>query len=197
MEGQLEKYIIALYKNIPIGVYEGLLAVFCIGAICAILYGGWKKGWKMVAGLLLVEYVGLIFCSTVICRKVVESVGHNFYPFWSYGAISKGKEDLIGQIVMNVVIFIPVGILLGIVTHRVQTGFRLGLHRVLQIVVIGIAISGTIEVLQYCLKRGFSEMDDVIHNTLGCLIGFMIVAIMKRVLNYTHLCLYRNGGRCS
>ena len=45
----------------------------------------------------------------------------------------------------------------------------------------GLIISGSIEVLQYFLKRGFSEFDDVFHNTLGCLVGLMIIMLMERI----------------
>lgn len=35
---------------------------------------------------------------------------------------------------------------------------------------IGCGISVTIEALQFFFMRGFSELDDVMHNTVGCLI---------------------------
>ena len=38
----------------------------------------------------------------------------------------------------------------------------------LMVVIIGCGISVTIESLQFFLMRGFSEVDDVMHNTLGC-----------------------------
>jgi glycopeptide antibiotics resistance protein len=40
---------------------------------------------------------------------------------------------------------------------------------------IGCGISVTIEALQFFLMRGFSELDDVMHNTVGCLIGWFMV----------------------
>ena len=45
----------------------------------------------------------------------------------------------------------------------------------LMVAIIGCGISVTIESLQFFLMRGFSEVDDVMHNTVGCLIGYMIV----------------------
>lgn len=206
MKEQFRQYAINLYQNVPTEVYEGLLSIFCLGAIGLIAFFGWKKGWKKVVGLLLAEYVFLIYCSTVIYRKVAEGVvGHNFSPFWSYEAIKNGREDLIAENIMNVVVFVPVGILLGLISrirelenkapskgigktkglwrtrsHR-HTLLPLGqrIARISLIVGTGLIISGSIEALQYFLKRGFSEFDDVFHNTLGCLIGFMIVAIIQ------------------
>ena len=42
-----------------------------------------------------------------------------------------------------------------------------------------VKISPTIEALQFFFMRGFSELDDVMHNTLGCLIGFGFMIILR------------------
>lgn len=168
MREQFRQYFIRLYQDIPTEIYDGLISIFCLGALGLIAFLGWRRGWKKVVGLLLSEYVFLIYCTTVICRKVaVGVVGHNFSPFWSYEAIKNGREDLIAENIMNVVVFVPVGMILGALL-RVKGSWLISL-------MAGLIISGSIEVLQYFLKRGFSEFDDVIHNTLGCLIGYIVV----------------------
>ena len=68
---------------------------------------------------------------------------------------------------MNVVVFIPVGMILGS-WLRVKGSW-------LVVTIIGCGISITIEALQFFLMRGFSEVDDVLHNTMGCIIGYMMV----------------------
>ena len=40
-------------------------------------------------------------------------------------------------------------------------------------------ISASIETLQFFLKRGFAEVDDVMYNTLGCLIGCGIYSLTR------------------
>jgi glycopeptide antibiotics resistance protein len=176
---ELKQYILNSYKEVPSGVYEGLLSVLCIGAVGFFVILGWKRGWKKVVGLLLAEYVFLVYCSTVICRKVSEEItGHNFTLFWSYEAIKNGREDLVTENIMNVVVFIPVGVLTALVINNKLKLFKAGLF----IIALGLFISSSIETLQFFLKRGFSELDDVFHNTLlGCLIGFVIVAIIKEI----------------
>lgn len=47
----------------------------------------------------------------------------------------------------------------------------------LMVAIIGCGISVTIESLQFFLMRGFSEFDDVMHNTLGCMIGYVLVKV--------------------
>lgn len=175
---ELKQYILNSYKEVPSEVYEGLISFLCIGTVGLFVIVGWKKGWKKVVGLLLAEYVFLVYCSTVICRKVSEEItGHNFTLFWSYEAIKNGREDLVTENIMNVVVFIPVGVLTALVINNKLKLFKAGLF----IIALGLFISSSIETLQFFLKRGFSELDDVFHNTLGCLIGFVIVAIIKEI----------------
>ena len=174
---QFEQYIIRLYANIPLSVYEGLLSVFCFGAVLLIVIYGFRKGWRSVVGLFLIEYVILIYCSTLVFRGVSEEIGNNYKLFWSYVAIQDGRNDLIPVNIMNVVVFIPVGIKFALLLLNKLKLFKVGLFTV----GFGMVISASIETLQYILNRGFSELDDVFHNTLGCLIGFLMVAIIKGI----------------
>ena len=43
---------------------------------------------------------------------------------------------------------------------------------------VGLCLSVSIEALQFVFKFGFSELDDVIHNTLGCMIGYGVYALV-------------------
>jgi len=47
---------------------------------------------------------------------------------------------------------------------------------------IGCSISISIEVLQLCFMKGFSELDDVMHNTVGCFVGYMLVKISRFIV---------------
>lgn len=44
---------------------------------------------------------------------------------------------------------------------------------------LGCMFSISIETLQFALMRGFCEVDDVIHNTLDCMIGYGIAQLIK------------------
>ena len=105
---ELKQYIISLYQDIPQEVYEGLLSVFCLGLVVFIAWKGFKTGFRYSATLLLIEYVFLIFCSTVIFRATGATRQYDFHLFWSYD-----RPDLLIENIMNVIVFIPVGLLLG------------------------------------------------------------------------------------
>lgn len=171
MKEEIKQYVDSLYQDVPTSVYEGLLSVFCLGAVIIIGLYGWNQGWRKIAGLLLVEYVFLIYYSTVIIRTKVEGVGYNFHPFWSYG-----EPRLFVENIMNVAVFVPVGVLTGLVLRGIRWW---------QVLIAGSVLSISIETLQFFLKRGFSEIDDVMHNTLGYVIGYwiyMMVASARKLL---------------
>ena len=108
MQDEFEQYIISLYKDIPQEVYEGLLSVFCLGVVLFIAFKGVRTGFRWSSVLLLIEYVFLIFCSTVIFRPTGETSQYDFHPFWSYD-----RPELLVENIMNVIVFIPVGMILG------------------------------------------------------------------------------------
>lgn len=166
MRDEFKQYIISLYKDIPQEVYEGLLSVFCLSVVFFVAFKGIRTGFRWSSVLLLIEYIFLLFCSTVIFSPTSETRQYVFHPFWSYKAIQDGREDLLAENIMNVVAFIPVGLLLCIAFKQMTWCKAL---------LIGCSISVTIEALQFWFMKGFSELDDVMHNTLGCLIGWFVV----------------------
>lgn len=163
MQDEFKQYIISLYKDIPQEVYEGLLSVFCLGVVLFIAFKGVRTGLRWSSVLLLIEYIFLLFCSTVIFRPTGETRQYDFHPFWSYN-----RPDLLPENIMNVVVFIPVGVLLGFMFQGSR--FKMTWWKAL---LIGCSISITIEALQFFFMKGFSELDDVMHNTLGCILGYM------------------------
>ena len=167
MREQFRQYIINLYQDIPQEVYEGLLSVFCLGLVVFIAWKELKTGLRYSAILLLVEYIFLLFCSTIIFRATGETSKYDFHPFWSYKAIQEGRIELLPENIMNVVVFIPVGMILGSLL-RVKGSWLVAL-------LIGCSISITIEALQFWFMKGFSEVDDVMHNTFGCILGYILV----------------------
>lgn len=175
MRALYSRYITDLYQDIPEGIYKGLLSVFCLGLVFLIASKDFQKGWKLSAGLLAIEYIVLIYCATVFFRAFSETAGHDFTPLWSYRAIENGRNDLLAENIMNVVVFVPLGLLLSCAWQRLKWWM---------VLLIGLGISMSIESLQFVMKRGFSEVDDVIHNTLGCLIGIMIVTIIKGIWKF-------------
>ena len=71
---------------------------------------------------------------------------------------------------------LPIGIFLPLAYGK-KIDWKIGL-------LIGIGISFSIELMQLVLCRGFFEFDDIIHNSLGFLIGIVItnkVLLMSKI----------------
>ena len=146
----------------------------------------WKGGNKVCRyslGLLLAEYmILLIYLTTLIRPAGIHEL--KLIPFWSYKAIMNGTTVLIQEHIMNVAVFIPIGFLASIIFNGLKWWM---------IVLIGTVLSIMIELMQYFLSRGFCETDDVIHNTLGCLIGVVLLKgiIMSHRYHGNHRILYK------
>lgn len=181
MINRLLKYFIDCNHYVPTSVIAGLLIVFCLGATLFLLCYGFNKGIKRLARLLFFELLYWLFSITILYRPVQSVRKYHFTPFWSYHAIYAGNELLLTQNIMNVLAFIPVGLLMGCSFDRIKWW---------KVFIIGGVFSVIIETLQFVMKRGFAEFDDFFHNVLGCLIGFglyvgikWLVVMMGRVVD--------------
>lgn len=114
---------------------------------------------------LLAAYILFILMETVIGRKV--GVGRvELVPFWSYS-----HPELRMEILLNYVLFIPLGCLL-----HLCFGEKFGLR----VVIAGLLLSVSIELIQLLFNIGLFEFDDMIGNTVGCLIGAVIGKLIRK-----------------
>ena len=165
---KLWKYIASQLYVVPKTIYLGLLALFCVGAI-VLLAVNRKKAGRYIAWLLFFEYVFLVLGMTVFYRHTgTKAVVYS--PFWSYVSVWRdGDMAVLHEIILNVLLFVPIGFLWGL-----QSSKRPKKWQRLSTIILGVSLSAVIELLQYCFKKGCVEVDDVIHNTLGCLVGFVL-----------------------
>ena len=130
---------------------------------------------RTVIGILFVECIFIIFCSTVVYRETLPEARSNFIPFWNYQAIRRGDDRCFVEVLLNVILFIPIGFL--------ACGLR-RINKWWKVALVGAVISCTIEGLQLWLQKGFCELDDVFHNTLGAIVGYKlyqwIALLLKR-----------------
>ena len=119
-------------------------------------------------------YYYLILLSTVFTRPEHVGMQYELEPFWSYKLAFAGDTELAKEIVLNMIMFIPMGFLITYVvdflkrTYNKQVFGRMVLRLSL---LIGVACSAMIEILQLLLHRGLFEWDDIFDNTVGFLIG--------------------------
>ena len=139
--------------------YNSLPAYWWLWLIVVALVVWLIDGRRITPRPLLAAYILFILMETIIGRKTgmgrVELV-----PFWSYS-----YPELRMEIVLNYILFIPFGFLL-----YLCFGEKFGLR----VVIAGFLLSVSIELIQLLFNIGLFEFDDMIGNTVGCLIGTVI-----------------------
>ena len=125
--------------------------------------------------LLLLEWVFLIICSTLIFRDGCFQKEYNLMPLSSYFDYAENTclMEMAALNILNVGLFVPVGFLLSCGSQR-MTWWR--------VLCVAVVLSVGIEVLQLLLRRGLCETDDVLHNVVGAVMGYGIA----RLLFYYH-----------
>lgn len=77
-----------IWARIPSSILGPSLLVTCL-ALVGCFSGGIKDKKRYVIWILLIEYLFVVICSTVICRKEIPDVRLELVPFWTYEAISE------------------------------------------------------------------------------------------------------------
>ena len=162
---EIRIYFDTIASVLPLTFYWSSLGFFVVGLLVLIWWKGFWQGLRYGSLLLLADWVFLVLCAIVFFRKTGAERGYNLMPFWSYWDYGKDSYflEMFGENILNVLLFMPVGFLAGCGLQGMT------LKRVL---FLGGGLSVFIELLQFVFKKGFSETDDVIHNVLGCIIGY-------------------------
>lgn len=140
--------------------------------LCLLMMTGFvlikKNKIKIVQGiavLLIYIFLFIVFASTVFTRIPTAGATYNLQLLWSYRyVIENHSAGMLEEILLNCVLLMPLGILLPFALER-PVKVRLAF-------LAGLLVSCSIEVCQLVFHRGLFEWDDILHNTLGCVIGY-------------------------
>ena len=165
-----------LTRRITGPYWLGILFLFLAAGFCALRAFRRGKLTKRQALALpfLAGYLGIVFASTVFCRKLLPAMRWHLIPFWSYArAIARGTGTLLRENALNVLLFLPLGFLLPQVDLRCRSAKRTAL--------LCLGLSYSIELLQLLLRRGTFELfDDPLHNLLGGMLGLLLWRLTAR-----------------
>lgn len=109
---------------------------------------------------------------TLLSRPLGSVPENRLTPLWSYiGAVN--DPELREEVILNILLYIPFGYLMHYAFPRMK-------RRV--IIVCGFLLSAATECTQLIGRLGVCEVDDVISNTLGTVIGVLLYAGYKRLV---------------
>ena len=140
---------------------------------------------KRIRVALLTVYIAAVLIITLGSRRadIVTHIG--FDPFivyertiesvlqgWRSGGLSEAWKHLgwqkaqLGSIGLNVLLFVPLGYLVPSVTASINCWWK--------VLLLGAAFSLLIETIQLVTRLGWFDASDLLHNTVGALIGYWI-----------------------
>ncbi len=124
-----------------------------------------RKGWILGLGF----YISLIIQIVIFSRPFGSTRTVNWIPFQVPG----GDYLIVLYSLANAIIFIPFGMLVPKVFHSVNT--------IGKMILVALITSVCIELIQYALACGYSEVEDVIMNVAGGVIGYVFVAKCMKI----------------
>lgn len=145
---------------LPTGLLTGAVAELIL---CCAVYRGRKKqkAGRAAADILLFAYLVVVFIQAFFSREPGSRNGIDLIPFSTWGSSWQAHA----YVIENIIMFLPLGMLLPAVNRKVGFGCVFG---------AGLGLSVTVELLQLVTQRGYCQMDDILMNTLGGCIGYLI-----------------------
>ena len=123
---------------------------------------------KHIVILSLIAYVAVFFSVAVLFRESSDKCTIRLDLF--NGLLNPGPDGY-RDLILNIVCFIPLGVLVGLLFKR---------YRLAKALLAGLLVSLTIELSQLIWHRGVFDVNDLFNNALGALIGGVFaVGIMR------------------
>ena len=98
---------------------------------------------------------------TIFSRLGIACNTLTIKPLWSY-VEAINNHGLREQIILNIILYIPLGYLIHCAFPKIRWW---------QILLYGFGLSLMTEIVQYVFRLGWRDIDDLIRNTLGTIIG--------------------------
>lgn len=165
---ELLHYILTDIKEplalLPLGLMFGVAAEGLIG-LYLLRKEQRQTGKKMIFTTLLFAYLLIVLIQTLFSREPGSRSGIDLIPFSTWGTGGQAHA----YVIENVILFLPLGILLPVVK---KVHWK-------QIFIISLCFSVFLEMVQLLTGRGYCQVDDVIMNTLGGCLGYLIYRGIK------------------
>ena len=85
------------------------------------------------------------------------------------------KRDLLINLIGNFAMFIPTGVMTPLIYRKIDSFWK--------VTMTGFLLSLSIEIIQLPFAVRASDVDDLILNTLGCMVGYGIYALVRKIRN--------------
>ena len=165
-------HLITIIYRLPLEVVaQGFFAASLVYLLLRRRYGGLRL-FSIASGVALTMWLAAVLLITVFERSVGDPVPAQWIPLHSYREVlNGGSRELLRTNFMNVALFYPGGLLVGqFLPEKYPRRFR-----VITVLLLGAVLSFGIELCQLRFCVGQPEIDDVLHNVLGAVLGEICV----------------------
>lgn len=155
------------------------MAVVILGTLFYFILGKGKRKIKLASFIgvgCFICYLVVVFGGTMFMRFGGSMRGFQLHPFYSYREAWQtfSKVDW-RNIIINILMFIPFGFLLPVISK--------GFQRFWKTYLAGLGFTLLIETAQLITARGLFDVDDIINNVLGAMIGYGIYALAMYIIS--------------
>ena len=166
---QIIQYILTditeVFQYIPIGVVFGIL-FFCFSLLVRQAFILLKIDNSFSIGRcatmsLFIMYLTIFLEIVFLSREPGSRMGVNLQLFGTWGTNAQAHA----YVLENILLFIPFGFLLPCVFSKCRNG--------VMIFFMGMFFSIACEGIQFMTQRGYCQLDDVVMNTLGTVLGYI------------------------
>ena len=176
MIGYIQAVLSAIEPNrwllLGVGASVVIVSDYLYNLLIYPAFGGKKIRFGLWSKVLLI-YTGFILLATLFCRESRMQVTAAPFPLWSWAEVICNHDDeIFYQILLNILLFVPFGCLLKTTFRRIRLSVSW---------LAGFLFSMAIELCQLVFHLGLFEWDDTLHNSLGCLIGCVVVSAVQAV----------------
>ncbi len=140
-----------------------------------------SKRTEISAALLGMFVAGILWITILGRESYIENslIFEPFHAFYSFVKdVQNGRLRIAGNFIGNIILFIPVGVLFPLIVDE---------HRCVKTVFVALCLSITIEIAQLIAHRGYFEVDDLILNTLGAVVGYGLIKVVERLFTKNDL----------
>ena len=154
----------------------GLLLLIAAGVLTAAVFGAIRSFRQLKKGMLamfLIYLLGVAYI-TIFSRDVkTGDTLIQMAPFAAFTQKRANSAEMINHMLLNVGMFVPLGLLFPLIYPEKLSHWGY---------ILGIGLTGTvlIETTQLLLRLGVCDIDDIIANTLGAVVGYVIYLIYRR-----------------
>jgi len=152
-------------QYLPFGLLVGLQFAIILYIYYAIRRKRPDGAWARV---LYIMYLSIILCITLFSRESGSRDGFDLELFSTWGINDRNNA----YVIENILLFIPYGFISA-------WAFKWG-RKLIPCAAFGFFSSVVIECVQYATKRGYFQIDDILTNLLGSVIGYFVFRLLRR-----------------